>query len=81
MGKGKLKIDKLFPFTNYKYKCICGKSVLIPYNKDFKICPGCGRKVRKDSKSYFRDKIRQLLNESRYERFEEDKRYCKFVYR
>lgn len=81
MAKGKLKIDKLFPYTDYKYKCVCGKNVLISYDKDFKICPQCGRKVKKDSRSYFRDKIRQLLNESRNERVKEDKRYYKFVYR
>lgn len=81
MGKEKIKSDNLFPFADFKYKCSCGKSVLIPYNKDFKICPGCGRKVKKDGKSYFRDKIRQLLNRSENERFREDKRYYKFVYR
>lgn len=81
MGKGKLKIDKLFPYVNYQYKCSCGKKVLISYNRDFNICPRCGRKVIKDSRSYFRDKIRQLLNGSGNERFKEDKRYYKFVYR
>lgn len=81
MGKGKLKINKIFPYTDFKYKCRCGKSVFIPYDKDFKICPNCGRKVKKDSRSYFRDKIRQLLNGSGNERIEEDKRYYKFVYR
>lgn len=81
MGKGKLKIDKLFPYSDFKYKCRCGKNVLIGYERDFMICPNCGRKVRKDSRSHFRDKIRQLLNGSVNERFEEDKRYYKFVYR
>lgn len=81
MKKKRIIINKIFPYTNYKYKCKCGKKVLMKYDEDFRVCPRCGRRVKKDSRSYFRDKVRQLLNRSRNERFKENKRNYKFVYR
>ena len=80
MKKRKLKINKMFPYTNFKYKCRCGKRVLISYDRDYNICPRCGRKVRKDGRSHFRDKVRQLLNRSEYEGNKKNTKHYKFVY-
>ena len=49
----------------HKYYCECGHSVIIPYNKDKKMCSWCKHwvyKKEKDERRYFRDKMRQLLN-------------------
>jgi len=48
-----------------RYYCSCGHSVIIPYWQDEKICSWCKHKVRKDDKRYFRDKMRQIMNEER----------------
>lgn len=45
-----------------RYKCQCGHSVIIPYNVDTIICTWCRRRVSKDDKRFFRDKMRQMLN-------------------
>jgi rRNA maturation endonuclease Nob1 len=78
--KKKLNINKMFPYTKFKYRCRCGKRVLIRYDEDFRVCPRCGRKVRKDNKSYFRDKVRQLLNRRDYEGTKKNTRYYKLIY-
>ena len=49
----------------HKYYCSCGHSVIIPYDKDKKMCTWCKHWVIKkdiDEKRFFRDKVRQLLN-------------------
>lgn len=49
-----------------RYKCQCGHSVIIPYNVDRKICSWCKRYVVKkklDEKRFFKDKMRQILND------------------
>lgn len=49
----------------HRYYCTCGHSVMIPYNKDRKMCSWCKHWVDKkkaDEKRYFKDKMRQLLN-------------------
>ena len=49
----------------HKYYCSCGHSVIIPYNRDKKMCSWCNHWVHKkklDERRYFKDKLRQLLN-------------------
>ena len=49
-----------------RYYCDCGHSVIMPYNVDKAICSWCKHyvyKKEKDDKRYFKDKLRQLLNE------------------
>lgn len=49
----------------HKYYCQCGHSVVIPYNKDKKMCTWCKHWIIKkniDERRYFIDKMRQMLN-------------------
>lgn len=46
----------------HKYYCSCGHSVLIPYDRDKKMCNWCKHWVYKDDRRFFKDKMRQLLN-------------------
>ena len=52
-----------------RYYCSCGHSVIIPYFVDEKICSWCHRVVRKDKRREFRDKMRQIINEGRREKY------------
>lgn len=53
----------------YKVPCKCGhKMVILPTQKlNYRICSWCGRKVYKDKKSEFLDKITTQLQRSKYE--------------
>lgn len=49
-----------------KYYCSCGHSSILPYNVDKKECSWCHKMIYKkkiDEKRYFKDKMRQLLNQ------------------
>lgn len=51
----------------HKYYCSCGHSVIIPYFQDRKLCSWCKHWVYKDDKRFFKDKMRQLLNQKQRE--------------
>lgn len=48
-------IDEL---SKYRIKCKCGHTLHITKQRDFKICNFCGRKVYRDSKCEFMDKLK-----------------------
>ena len=50
--------------NKYKVECECGKKTIFPplIKKDYKICSWCGRKVYRDKKVEFKDKLNKLMN-------------------
>ena len=44
-----------------KYTCSCGHVVVITYKDDYCICNWCGRKVLKDKRTNFKDKLRKAI--------------------
>lgn len=56
-----------------RYYCKCGHSVIIPYYRDTKECSWCHKIIRKDKRREFRDKMRQIINEGRREKYAEGK--------
>ena len=59
--------DELQRYTieiqDHSYVCNhCGHKSLMSYKVDKTICSWCGSMVYKDSKRYFKDKLRQHLN-------------------
>lgn len=44
-----------------KYKCKCGHVVVITYINDYCVCSWCGKKVFKDERTDFKDRLRRLI--------------------
>lgn len=52
----------LSELENLKVKCECGHSIIMPVYKDVQICDHCGRKIKNNTKLYFKYKLRKELN-------------------
>lgn len=66
-GKRNTTQEYIEALDKRKYKCSCGHSVIITYKDDYCICNWCGRKVLKDKRTNFKDKLRKAI----YRRVEE----------
>ena len=48
----------------FKVSCECGHRVFIPFNRDFKICTWCGRKVYKNDIIEFKHVLKDKLHKN-----------------
>ena len=48
-------------FFNYKVRCKCSHTIIIPHNVDKVLCTYCGYYVYRNKKLEFKNKLKELL--------------------
>jgi hypothetical protein len=52
-------------YDEVKYRCKCGRRVVIPKGVDKNLCDWCGNYVFKDKKTEFKYRLKEKMNERR----------------
>lgn len=63
--KKSISDDALKELENLKVKCECGHTLIMPVQHDYLICSHCKRKVKNNTKEWFKyNLIKKLKNKS-----------------